>query len=82
LQISGASPTDPSSHVHDLWTPCGPGDYGATEKSWMEIPGDKLSEPEVNFNMMCKSLTSQKKTVNAEDLKKLSSFALDFGQDG
>ena len=48
----------------------------------MDIPGTKLCEPEVDFNMILRSLNSQKKTVNDEDLEKLSKFASDFGQDG
>ena len=48
----------------------------------MDIPGDKLKEPAVDFTMMSKSLQSQKATVNDEDLAKLKKFASDFGQDG
>lgn len=64
------------------WTPCSPGDYGAVEKTWMDIDGKDLCEPAVNFNMMERSLRNQKKTVNDEDLAKLTKFATDFGQDG
>jgi vacuolar protein-sorting-associated protein 4 len=80
--MSGPDPKNPESVAHDLWGPCSPGDPKGTEKSWMDIPGDKLREPEVDFNMILRSLTSQKKTVNDEDLTKLSKFAADFGQDG
>ena len=52
------------------------------EKSWIDIPGNKLAEPEVDFGMILKSLQSQKATVNDEDLAKLKKFASDFGQDG
>jgi hypothetical protein len=31
---------------------------------------------------MLRSLANSKPTVNAEDLEKLTKFALDFGQDG
>ena len=64
------------------WTPCSPGDYGAVEKTWMDIDGKDLCEPAVNFNMMERSLRNQKKTVNDEDLAKLHKFAADFGQEG
>ena len=80
--MSGPDPKNPEKIAHDLWGPCSPGDPKGTEKSWMDIPGDKLREPEVDFNMILRSLTSQKKTVNDEDLEKLSKFAADFGQDG
>lgn len=79
---SGPDPLDPSKVAHNLWTPCSPGDPKGVEKTWMEIPGDKLCEPEVDFKMMEHSLRSQKKAVNAEDLKKLEDFAADFGQEG
>ena len=82
FQTSGPDPTNPGQQAHDLWTPCSPGDSKAVEKSWMDIPGDKLCEPPVDFNMMLRSLNSQKKTVNDEDLEKLMKFASDFGQDG
>jgi len=80
--MSGPDPKNPESIAHDLWGPCSPGDPKGQERSWMDIPGDKLREPEVDFNMILRSLTSQKKTVNDEDLTKLSKFAADFGQDG
>ena len=65
-----------------MWTPCGPGDHGAVEKTWMEVDGDTLLEPPVDIKMMKKSLQNQKKTVNDEDLGKLYKFAEDFGQEG
>ena len=48
----------------------------------MEVDGDTLLEPPVDFKMMLKSLQNQKKTVNDEDLEKLFKFAEDFGQEG
>jgi len=80
--VSGPDPQNPQVTVHDLWMPCSAGDRQGVEKSWMDIPGDKLFEGPVDFNMMLRSLNSQKKTVNEEDLEKLSKFASDFGQDG
>ena len=82
FQVSGPDPQNPQVTVHDLWMPCSAGDRQGVEKSWMDIPGDKLFEGPVDFNMMLRSLNSQKKTVNEEDLEKLSKFASDFGQDG
>jgi len=81
--VSGKDPTKQTEDVmNDLWEPCSPGVYGAVEKSWMDIDGKKLKEPEVDFKMITKSLQSQKATVNDEDLGKLKKFASDFGQDG
>ena len=77
-----AAAADEKKTAYDLWEPCSPGDPNAVEKSWIDVPGNKLKEPDVDFNMMVKSLHSQKATVNDEDLSKLKKFASDFGQDG
>ena len=50
--------------------------------SWIDVPGEKLFEPVVTMQDMMKSLISQKKTVNEEDLGRLQKFTDDFGQDG
>lgn len=44
-RISGPSRQDPNVIVHDLLTPCSPGDPNAVEMNWMSIDSDKLSEP-------------------------------------
>ena len=35
--------------------------------TWVQVPGEKLKEPLVNFLDMLRSLTTQRPTVNAED---------------
>ena len=82
FQVSGPDPKNPGKIAYDLWSPCSPGDPKGVEKTLMDIPGDKLCEPEVDFRMVENSLKNQKKTVNEEDLKKLLDFASDFGQEG
>ncbi|CAH8604168.1 unnamed protein product [Dicrocoelium dendriticum] len=47
--VSGVSPLDPSQVVSDLLTPCSPGDPGAMEMSWSNVPSDKLKEPPVSM---------------------------------
>lgn len=42
-------PDDPDTIVDDLLTPCSPGDRGAMEMSWMDVPGEKLKEPVVSL---------------------------------
>lgn len=81
-RVRGPSPTDPSLIVDDLLTPCSPGEKGAIEMNWMDVPGDKLHEPPVTMNDVLKSLSTSKPTVNSEDLKKLDKFTEDFGQEG
>ncbi|KAK6030187.1 Vps4 oligomerization domain protein [Ostertagia ostertagi] len=80
--VSGPSRTDPSVIVHDLLTPCSPGDRGAMPMSWLDVPGDKLAEPILTMHDMLRSLATVKPTVNAADLTKLEQFKNDFGQEG
>jgi vacuolar protein-sorting-associated protein 4 len=80
--VRGPSRDDPNVMVNDLVTPCSPGTPGAFESTWMDIPGEKLFEPPVSMADMMKSLSTQKKTVNEEDLEKLQKFTSDFGQEG
>lgn len=82
IRCSGPSREDPDKIVHDLLAPCSPGTRGAVEMTWMEVPGEKLLEPKVDMSDVLKSLSTQKPTVNAEDMKKLDQFRNDFGQDG
>uniref|UniRef100_A0A0K8TSC7 vesicle-fusing ATPase n=1 Tax=Tabanus bromius TaxID=304241 RepID=A0A0K8TSC7_TABBR len=81
-KVSGPSPQDKNVHCDDLLMPCSPGDPGAIEMTWVDVPSDKLLEPVVNMNDMLKSLASTKPTVNDEDLKRLQKFTEDFGQEG
>ncbi|NIG60698.1 vacuolar protein sorting-associated protein 4B [Pontoporia blainvillei] len=46
-KVRGPSQADPNNIVDDLLTPCSPGDPGAIEMTWMDVPGDKLLEPVV-----------------------------------
>jgi vacuolar protein-sorting-associated protein 4 len=80
--VSGPSPTDPSVIVNDLLTPCSPGDPGAIEMSWGDVPGDKLKEPPVCMADMLQALSRNKHTVAKADLDKQVQFTKDFGQDG
>jgi len=81
-RVRGPSPNDPQKIVDDLLTPCSPGDPGAREMSMMDVPGDKLFEPPVTMADLMKSLSTQKKTVNDDDMAKLKKFSDDFGQEG
>ncbi|XP_041375745.1 vacuolar protein sorting-associated protein 4-like [Gigantopelta aegis] len=81
-KVRGPSRSDPSVICDDLLTPCSPGAPGAIEMNWMLVPGDKLLEPIVSMSDMLMSLATTKPTVNDEDLKKLTKFMDDFGQEG
>ncbi|VDD94996.1 unnamed protein product [Enterobius vermicularis] len=80
--VTGPSRTDPHVMVHDLLTPCSPGDAGAVPMSFMDVPSDKLIEPVLSMNDMVLSLMNTKPTVNKADLDKLLQFTKDFGQEG
>ncbi|ESN97689.1 hypothetical protein HELRODRAFT_193180 [Helobdella robusta] len=81
-KVRGESPINKGVIVDDLLTPCSPGDPGAIEMSWMDVPGEKLLEPILNMSDMMRSLQNSKPTVNDDDLKKLRKFTEEFGQDG
>ncbi|KAK7114143.1 vacuolar protein sorting-associated protein 4-like isoform X2 [Littorina saxatilis] len=81
-KVRGPCRTNPDAIVDDLLTPCSPGAPGATEMSWMDVPSDKLAEPVVTYSDMLMALSTQKASVNEEDLKKLVKFTEDFGQEG
>jgi len=34
---------------HELLSPCSPGESGAIEMTWIDVPGDKLLEPVVSM---------------------------------
>ena len=61
------------------WTPCSPGDKGATEKDWMSIDGDQLLEPPLTLDDFEKALENTRPTVNAADLAKQEQFTAEFG---
>ncbi len=65
-----------------MLTPCSPGERGAIEMSWVDVPGEKLLEPVVSASDVLMSLANAKPTVNEQDLKKLKQFQDDFGQEG
>lgn len=81
-RVSGPSRTDPKVTVHDLLTPCSPGDRDAVEMTWIDIDSDKLVEPIITKKDMMQSLHTQKPTVNDRDLEKQRQFTEEFGQEG
>ena len=44
-KVRGPSRKDPKVIIDDLLTPCSPGDPGAIEMAWTDVPSDKLLEP-------------------------------------
>ncbi len=72
---SGPSPTDSTVCSDDLLSPCGPREQGATEMSWMDVPGDKLLEPKVTVWDFIKSFDSSRPTVNSDDLQRFEDYS-------
>jgi vacuolar protein-sorting-associated protein 4 len=64
------------------WTPCSPGEKGATEKTWMELEADALQEPDLTIKDFIKAVKNTRPTVNSEDVAKQDEFTRDFGQEG
>lgn len=73
---------NPPVIVHDLLTPCSPGDPGAIEMTWLDVPGEKLADQALTMKDLLRSLENAKPTVNEDDLGKLDKFKEDFGQEG
>lgn len=81
-KASGPSQNDPNLTVHDLLTPCSPGDPEAVEMSWTEVDSTKLKEPVITFNDFIKSLRTTRPTVNQKDLEKYVEWTSEYGQEG
>lgn len=48
-KVTGPSPVDKTTICDDLLVPCSPGEPGAIEMTWIDVPGDKLYEPPVTM---------------------------------
>lgn len=81
-RVKGPSHNDPSVIVDDLLTPCSPGEKGATEMSWMDVPGDKMCEPQVCMGDMLAAISNVRPTVSEDDMKQLREFTASFGVEG
>ena len=80
--MRGPSPLDRSVVADDLLTPCSPGDLGAIEMSWMDVPGDKLLEPVITMVcMMVVLLTKLTCLPTYESLLVQFSSSTNFGRE-
>ncbi|OBA19537.1 AAA-domain-containing protein [Metschnikowia bicuspidata var. bicuspidata NRRL YB-4993] len=64
------------------FTPCSPGDAGATEMSWLDVDTDALQEPELTVKDFIRAIKNNRPTVNAHDIENHTRFTHDFGQEG
>eukprot|EP01102_Stenamoeba_stenopodia_P007640 TRINITY_DN2152_c0_g1_i1.p1 TRINITY_DN2152_c0_g1~~TRINITY_DN2152_c0_g1_i1.p1 ORF type:complete len:451 (-),score=113.56 TRINITY_DN2152_c0_g1_i1:88-1440(-) len=81
-RVTGASRSDPNQIVHDLLTPCSPGDRDAVEMTWIDVPSDKLLEPQVTVKDFLLAVKTARPSVSKDDLVKQEKFTEDFGQEG
>lgn len=64
------------------WTPCSPGDSEGIEKSWTEVEGPELMEPELVLPDFLRSAATARPSVNQGDLAQYVKWTHDFGQEG
>jgi len=81
-RIRAPSHDDPTVMVDDMLVPCSPGDPGAIEMDWMDVPGDKLATMNVTYNDFLKSLKNARPTVGKDDTEKQIAWMKEFGQEG
>ena len=63
-------------------TPCSPGDPGAIEMSWEQVPTEELLEPQVEKKDFIKAIKSSRPTVSDADLKRNEEWTHEFGSEG
>ena len=80
-KVSGPDRTDPNRMVNDYLTPCSPGDPDAMEMTWVQVPGEKLKEPEINFVDFVRAAKSTRPSVSHDDITKHIKFTEEFGQE-
>eukprot|EP01080_Neovahlkampfia_damariscottae_P010180 gene10180-2600_t len=81
-KVSGPDHKNPDIIVHDLLTPCSPGDKDAIEMTLDEVDGSKLEPPVLSKKDFIKSLQTTKPSVGKDDLLDFEKFTKEFGQDG
>jgi len=63
-------------------TPCSPGDPGAIEMSWEQVPTEELLEPQVEKKDFIKAIKSSRPTVSDADLNRNEEWTHEFGSEG
>jgi vacuolar protein-sorting-associated protein 4 len=80
-EVLAADPKSPGAPRRFL-TPCSPGDPRAVEKTWMDVSGDELLEPDLTVNDFLKAVLNGRKSVNDDDIQKYVEWTAEFGQEG
>ncbi|KAJ5174816.1 Vacuolar protein sorting-associated protein 4 [Penicillium canariense] len=66
----------------EKFTPCSPGDAGATEMTWLSIEAEQLLEPPLVLKDFIKAVRNSRPTVSQEDLQRNSEWTQEFGSEG
>ena len=80
--VSGPDPYNPSQIRDDLFTPCSPGDHGATEMKCGDLKDGEVLDPPVTKQDFKKALASIRPSVNETDLQQYEEWTEEFGQEG
>lgn len=56
--------------------PCSPGDPGAVEKSWTDVAGDELQEPDLIVSDFMKAAATTRPSVNHDDVKRYEDWTV------
>lgn len=67
------------TEMRQYWTPCSPGDAGATEKSWEDIDADSLLEPPLVLKDFIRAIDMVKPTVAQADIAQHLKWTSDSG---
>ncbi len=75
-------PPNPGSSMQRI-TPCLPGDDGALEMNWVDIPADaELVEPDLTYTDFVDAVSRAKKSTNQADITAHMQWSEEFGQEG
>ncbi|KAJ1943012.1 Vacuolar protein sorting-associated protein 4 [Linderina pennispora] len=80
--VRSADRSEANGPQREYWTPCSPGDPEAIEKTWSDVGGNELWEPDLTLSDFLKAVKNSRPTVNEADLSKQIEFTNDFGQEG
>jgi len=65
-----------------MWQPCPPSDPGAKAMKLIDVPGEQLKVPRIEYEDFVKVLETSRPSVSQDDLQEHEKFTKDFGQEG
>lgn len=70
---------DEVQEMRQYWTPCSPGDAGATEMKWEDVDGDSLLEPPLVLKDFIRAISMVRPTVTQADIVQHQKWTQDSG---